>query len=72
MGTQSYFSVLAVTHSFAFAIELFFPCQEVILDIRELYFFSLCVLFKLLVTRELAILSGEFMEKMKRECFLEV
>lgn len=63
MGTQSYSSVLAVTHTFEFAIALFFPCQEVILDLVDQ---------RLLITRELAILSGEFMKKMKRVCFLEV
>lgn len=60
-------------HVTEFATELFFHCQEVVLHITEnCISFSVCVLFKLLITRELTILNGEFMEKMKRGFFLEV
>lgn len=37
---------------------------------RELHFiFCVCVLFQLLITRELTILNGDFMEKMKKRMF---
>ena len=67
-GYQIIFSCLGSDSHYCLLLN-YFPPQEVVVPIRENYSFSVCIIFKLLITGELSILNGEFMEKMKRRFF---